>query len=505
MNTSSTRPTETKTQCSKPTRKALLETNVGGMSVSAPVRLKHVISPRSQEIAYNGSGLPATAIDPLPAAESGADPLSLNTEERGSPRDPVTPLPGHAMTLSGHSGTLETGNEQGHEMTGSRRAPVARDATGSSDDRGTERPGHAMHPSLYSGSSKGDGAEIEKRRLPAILHAGALRPKSHFCAVPNVLVTQGDLFENAFDFMVYMLFFSKSYGFGRNTCDLGIAEIAKYTGLVKNSVRKSIDRLVAAKWIRMIQDFESGRVARKWRVYSPYENGKCDDPTHVPADSGNDKPLTGSCGEPVTPCPGHPMIQTGASGEPVTGARRDTYKNNTKTPKDLSLSACAEPIQRYFSEVMTSRKRESEERAYRELQAEFSEDEISAALDLVRTKGLPNGEVCHSPMAYLATAMTDVLAVVRAQQEKERKRAESAAAIEAMKRQDAENEASERDEIERRELAFVEAHEDEDRQQEAIAELCRGSIFRPNSIAGRHFAIDQWWHGGGQPQPGGYA
>ena len=50
--------------------------------------------------------------------------------------------------------------------------------------------------------------------------------------------------------------------------------------------RREVDPLM---FIRMIQDFEYGRVSRKWRVYSPYENGKTDRPTYFGSETGSPK------------------------------------------------------------------------------------------------------------------------------------------------------------------------------------------------------------------------
>ncbi|MEK6705414.1 MAG: hypothetical protein AABZ06_06470 [Bdellovibrionota bacterium] len=44
--------------------------------------------------------------------------------------------------------------------------------------------------------------------------------------------------------------------------------------------------------------------------------------------------------------------------------------------------------------------------------ATFTHEDI----DYLKRKGLPGGNPCHSPMAYLATAMTDILVIVKTEE-----------------------------------------------------------------------------------------
>ena len=209
-----------------PSKRSRLQSNVGALTLSEPMRLSH-------------------------------SPAGLNKsigEERGSSRDTVTARQGQGVTLCEPVLPL---NGQDHGVTESPLDPV------------TTRQSHAVTLS----------DEPERKKFPTSFKRGELKPVDHFCAVPGVLLQGARLFESTFDFVVYLRMFAKSYGFGRNTCDMGLNELIEYSGLARNSVKKSIERLVEQKWIKVIQDYECGRVTRKWRVYSPYEMGHSPHPT----------------------------------------------------------------------------------------------------------------------------------------------------------------------------------------------------------------------------------
>jgi hypothetical protein len=268
-------------------------------------------------------------------------PQTPYSEETGANHDSVTERLGHAMPLSSESDIAKVTKRPSQSLTESSLDPVtgssdasvtvepSQEMTGSYPDRVIKQPSPVMTPrSIESGP---EDRQRESRRLPAILRAGTLKPKEHYCAVPTALFGRDRLFENPQDFMVYLYFFSKSYGFGRNTCDMGQGELVSFTGLVKNSVKKSLDRLVADKWIRVIQSFECGQIARKWRVYSPYENGKTNRVTHL------DPSLLTTTGEETGVqrdrgnCrPSQLATQSGSPDAPVTGSPNDPYKERSK-------------------------------------------------------------------------------------------------------------------------------------------------------------------------------
>lgn len=473
----------------KITKKMLLQSSVGALNISEPVRLTHVVDTEKTETTLNAANGPIGASKP-PVLDS---PHSLENSsilaESGSPCDSVTPGQSHMVILS-HAKSEENRviPRQCHPVTESCGNPVPiknQVPTGSRDNTVKPRQSQMMTESSLDAvpdrapEKTDDSSNIKK--FPTVLSTGKLRPKDHFCAIPTILISEGGLFVNSYDFMIYLHLFVKSYGFGRNTCDMGLNELVGFTGMARNSVKKSLDHLSDQKWIRMVSNFEYGRVTRKWRVYSPYEKGVSPHPTFQMTNA--------EATEQVSTIPeSHLAEPTGSSGDPYINKRINNYKNN-------SLSPLPDPLQKYFSELKPQRKKESELQAFDEIRKDFPADKIADCVEYLSQKGLPGGGQCHSPMAYLAYSMKDILAIVQGRQETERIRAEIASRKE---REDSEQKAAElleQAESGKRELAFNRAFGSTERQQEVIAEFCRNHKFIINrGPAARAFAVNYWWH-----------
>ena len=86
-------------------------------------------------------------------------------------------------------------------------------------------------------------------------------------------------------------------------------------------------------------------------------------------------------------------------------------------------------IRDYLESIKPPRKRESEQACYFQLNLAYKADEITEALRFVRERGVPSsGEPCHSPMAFLTRAMSEVLAEIRRLASAESRAVEGAAA-----------------------------------------------------------------------------
>jgi len=457
---------------------ARLHNNFSGLDLKQNIKPARIISGAIQDNTATASKMPvyneprgaATAPKSLSAPSAPTPHGSPHIEETGSNIDPVKKEPGQILRSSG-SETDPVKICPSQKMTGSENNPAM----------------------LVNNSqpSKGGTCEAGRKlpRLPQFLQSGALKPKDHFTAIPSCLFRDRSPFETPNDFMIYLRLFGVSYGFGRNTCDMGLTELVEYTGLCKNSVKKAIERLEKRGWIKMIGDFEPGQITRKWRVLSPWEKGFTPEPTFIVKEN------TGSNSDGVKNGPGQTVTQRGSKSDTATGAKNDPYINQKPNKyKNSSHSQIPENLRKYFDELRPQRKRESEQRAFEELQRDFVMTDIEAALVHVRRVGASGGEPCHSPMAYLASAMSEVLTVVRQEQEKEGKRMERAALLEAERRQEAEKEKLERQEWDRRELAFDKAFCGAGQQQEVIARLCReNKFFTTQGQAARSFAISSWW------------
>lgn len=129
------------------------------------------------------------------------------------------------------------------------------------------------------------------------------------------------LFPQHFDLIVYLHFFSESYGAGRRTCNLSVKQLQTLTHSSRNTVRGSLRRLQETNWIELIEDFEK-RVSRKWLVRSP------DDVRNSPG--GN------SCISESTP--GENLTQARVITHPAPRSITDPYKYSLKTNSKNSLS-----------------------------------------------------------------------------------------------------------------------------------------------------------------------
>lgn len=173
-------------------------------------------------------------------------------------------------------------------------------------------------------------------------------------------------------------------------------------------------------------------------------------------------------------------------------------KDKLETKKEklsLSTQIQTEYFTKYFDEVKPRRKRETELQAFRELKSDFSEADISLALEHVLKHGMPgSGEACHSPMAYLAKAIGQVLGIAKSGQEKQRQKQDrEATEIRAKEAQKAEEEREMQNSL-LREQEFQKSFPGELEQAEVIANFGRKfPMLAQRGPLLRNLAISAWW------------
>lgn len=47
---------------------------------------------------------------------------------------------------------------------------------------------------------------------------------------------------------------------------MGLSQLERFTGVSRNAVKRSLDRLIEQGWIKMVEEYERSRVTRKWKV-----------------------------------------------------------------------------------------------------------------------------------------------------------------------------------------------------------------------------------------------
>jgi hypothetical protein len=233
-----------------------------------------------------------------------------------------------------------------------------------------------------------------------------------------------------------------------------------------------LERLQSGKWISMIEDYEHGRMSRKWKVLVPT--------------GGNSHPVKNSPCENLTP--------RGSIPHPVTGVNSHPYKESSKKNLKETLSLKNQALQNYFSQTMPPRKRESELKALQELLETYTADQVGLCVEHVSLRGVPgSGEPCHSPMVFLSKAIARVLSEAMAEREKRER-------LEAQKRAEAERLAiAAREELEtnlafaEQEAAFVKAFPSEAEQAEKVAEFAaKFPWLAKEGVIARRLAISQW-------------
>lgn len=472
-----------------------LKTALQDLKINMPMRLPKdglKLSPPKEKVSPN----PTTqkVVNPPLKETSGAthtkphvDLGKSNLSDTGSPDDRGIACKGQALTRSLNSRDTE---QPGEQMTGPPDDPVTRspsqEITDSPDQQVYKREGQET-----PGKKKNPVNKSPRRYKKDILQSGKLKPADHFSAVPNLILRSGGLFETPADFMIYLHLFTYSYGFGRNTCDMGITQLMRFSGTVRNSVRKSLERLQQGKWIKQIQEFEAGGISRKWRIYTPYEKGVSEEKIFLEAGE-----KSGSSKDPVKDCMGNSKNPSGTNFDPPTGSPNAPYKENLKNNSKKSLSPDAEILKKFFDELKPETRRRGERARFAELKTEFSEGEIALAVEHLQEFGdLKNGDIVHSPMAYLARTMPDVLKKLQMRQEAKKQKQEFEKREEENRQREQREEREAEIELERATEAFLQTFPNPEDQFEIIGDFHRekGGMLKPDGELVRKLAIMNWY------------
>lgn len=325
--------------------------------------------------------------------------------------------------------------------------------------------------------------------------------KGYFTRVPHTLLRGECQFQDPLDFMVYLHLFTYSHGFERRDVSMSQAQLERFTGAAKNTVKRSLERLVKQGWIKLIEDYEHARMSRKWRVYLPEERGGPNGKKIVSdLNSGTDKQrptLKGNRSNPDT--------QTVSKSDPyIHRDPKETSENSLSTQSINRVRGHQVPVRElpgnlkeYFAELKPERKRRSELSLFKELCLEYRLSELSESLEWLTENGLPgSGEPCHSPMAFLASGGIRQVALFAKSERLDRELRTSRDQREGLERkQRAEDEANADAEAKKREKAFQVAFPnpvDQERQILSVAKELPG--LDPSSLILRSLAITRWWN-----------
>lgn len=311
------------------------------------------------------------------------------------------------------------------------------------------------------------------------------RAKQGFTAVPNDLLRGDAKFADPLDFMIFMHMVSMSLGFHRDWATVGQAQLERFTGAAKNTVKRSLDRLVAAGRLVVTEEYEHCRMSRRWQVNIKHVESSTE--SAPPTVSGIDTVQIAQCSE---------LTQTVSNVDTVTGSKLDTYKESVlKQKENKTLSQVSEKFKQYFSSLKPQRKRQSEWENFQELLKDFSDDEIATAFDFLTEHGVfGTGDTCHSPMAYLSKAIGQVLAEAQTMQTDRLAKQGKIEALQKQRHSQTANEAAEEQEFLKREKAFMKAFATPEAQANTLKNFAvRFSMLNPNGEMFRNLAISAWF------------
>lgn len=342
--------------------------------------------------------------------------------------------------------------------------------------------------------SEMDKVQVEppKKRTGAKLNPLPGAHAEGFTKVGHSVLRGECQFSDPIDFMIYLHLYSYSVGFGRDWANMGQSQLERFTGAARNTVKRSLDRLVSKGWIKCIEEYECARMSRKWRVVTPEERGR--------PNSNRHKPPTGSSADPVQGEQDSKLTPQGSNSDSVTGSKMDLYKErDLKENSKNSLSRAREQellpkeLQDYFRTIQTERKRVSELAALRELEATFVLDEIGLCVQWLIEKGTPLGEPCHSPLRFLTQAMPQVLTTAKAEISNRAEQRAMVIAEQIRGEQELLHEKQKDAEFRAREEAFQNAFPSIEDQNEWIQKAAvRFPYLDPQGPAVRAMAIADW-------------
>ena len=339
-----------------------------------------------------------------------------------------------------------------------------------------------MHSNLRSKDTLGE-FDLSEGQKSAIQFANDFTPKlaSGFTRLPNSILLKivgGDLSKS--EIKILLLIARLTISFKRHTVPLSRAVIERMTKVQGNVAAQSLRALEQQGFIRRIQG-DPRRPTEIGLIFNAADS--CMPDLGQAPEFERQEPCSRTSGEIP------PEVKNDLRSIQSPGAFLPDFKDSKNNINTLSQ------IDKYFDDLKPLRKRESEAKAFQELKNDFPEQDIADCLERVLAQGLPGGEPCHSPMAYLATAMADVLRIVTEDREQKRKKAEREAQAEAQKQREHEEIEHENREWEKREQAFCRVFSDQDRQEEIIRELCQKNNFPINKgKAARTYVVGFWWN-----------
>lgn len=171
---------------------------------------------------------------------------------------------------------------------------------------------------------------------------------------------------------------------------------------------------------------------------------------------------------------------------------------NTIPFKKLENSLSETPpdaIRNYLESIKPPLKREREKDCYLKLSLVYRSDEIIEALRFIRERGIPgSGDICHSPMAFLARAMNDVQTELQREALTKNNSEEKARQQEITETNERSANLRQQQEWERKERAFLSEFSTQESQEKAVSEWAAQLPWKlSDPKIKKNLAICSWW------------
>lgn len=362
----------------------------------------------------------------------------------------------------------------------------SRDFLGSQDDFKT-RDQKQSQVTVGTQDSFSPTVEIERSSSPrkateqdrSVILEREIAPslKRGFTRIPNEILIRmigSDLSKGEIKLLLLIARFTIS--FNREFAPLSKAVIERHTGLLSKSVLEALTSLETRKLIKKRPGNAKTPNMFALVIEDPAWDGKGTKGIKGPPDA---KPSGDREQHKVT----------------FTPDNKDNYKNINKY--NSSLSQYPESVRIYFSNLKPQKRRDDEENDFKILLKDFPPEEIGICLEFLKKHGcLESKAPCHSPMAYLAKAMPDVLKKAQEEQENllRRQKAE-------LKHQEKENNRLKEEEeaakfSDNANAAFAAAFPSEGEQAQQVHEILRNESPYWQSASknlAKIFAVSRWY------------
>lgn len=358
-------------------------------------------------------------------------------------------------------------------------------------------------------STGGSNSDAEQEKLQKTLD----KLKQGYTRIPNtilVAIIAGNLSKAEIKILLLVARFTISYK-ERETAPLSKSSIQRLTGVQGKGVLQAIQSLIEKTFLKKL----TGNYYTKNQLGLIYDRnlfktqGSSEDAeleaikTESPDENSENTPAQDqkiTQGQKVTQWQG--LLGTYPQGVKSTHFKPYSVNHNSKNTLSLNPSVISKNIegqgsdliQSYFQNLKPERKRETEWKNFLSLRGDYSTEQISNALKQVINHGLlKSGVHCHSPMAYLAVTIREVLLETNKVQQTRNNIAEQAKQKDLQAIRAEEQAGQEERRFEEKTSAFQREFPNTERREEYFSQFAkRYPVLNANGPILKNLAISAW-------------